>query len=143
MRDRYAEVQARGAEVVVITPADSVGAARFARRLHLPFPVLADLRRRSFAAYGLYEATWAEVLRPEVLTRAVRELVRGNTSILSPAQSSFTQLGGLFVVDTAGIVRFGHVATPIFNYPTLEAWLAVLDETQRLSDNPTDADAGG
>lgn len=125
-RKRYAEIQARGGQVAGITPSDTDSAARTARSMQLPFPLLADLRRRSFVAYGLFEAPLSEIVRPEVLIRTAREWTRGNVAPINPFGSAFTQLGGLFVIDTAGVVRFSHLASPVFNYPSLDVCVAEL-----------------
>lgn len=128
LRDRYADIQALGAEVVAITPSDSVSARRLAQELRLPFPTLADLRRQSYRLYGLFETTLVEIVRPEVVVRTMQQLARGNIPKTSPFNSSFTQVGGLFVVDTLGVVRFSHIASPVFDYPAIDDCLAVLGD---------------
>ena len=126
LRERYADIQALGAQAVVITPTDVGSTARFTHDMRLPFPVLSDLRRRSFVAYGLYEAPLAEIIEPTVLLRTMREWTRGNIAAINPLGSAFTQLGGLFVVDTSGIVRWSHLVSPVFNYPVLDTYMTAL-----------------
>jgi peroxiredoxin len=128
LRDRYPDIQAQGAQVVAITPTDVGSTARFTRDMRLPFPVLSDLRRRSYVAYGLYEAPLSEIIEPTVLLRTVREWTRGNIALINPLGAAFTQLGGLFVVDTSGIVRWSHLVSPVFNYPLLDTYLAALGD---------------
>src|SRR3954468_7413286 len=55
LAQHYDEIRARGAEVVAIIPTDTINAARFARSMRLSYPVLCDMPRRAFAAFGLYE----------------------------------------------------------------------------------------
>jgi peroxiredoxin len=126
IRDRYADIQALDAQVVVIAPTDVGSTARFMHDMRLPFPVLSDLRRRSFVAYGLFEAPLSEIIEPMVLLRTVREWTRGNIALINPLGSAFTQLGGLFVVDTDGVVRWSHLVSPVFNYPLLDTYMAAL-----------------
>jgi peroxiredoxin len=130
---RHDELRSRGVEVVAVVPTDAVNAGRFARGMHLPFAVLADLPRFAFAAYGLYEAPIGEILQPEVLLRTGREWLRGNVGRINPFSSSFTQLGGVFVVDTGGTVRFGHAASPVYAYPSIDMYLSVLDNVPSVS----------
>jgi len=126
VRDRYADIQALDAQVVVIAPTDVGSTARFTRDMRLLFPVLSDLRRHSFVAYGLFEAPMSEVMEPQVLLRTVREWTRGNIAPINPLGAAFTQLGGLFVVDTSGVVRWSHLVSPVFNYPPLDTYLTAL-----------------
>jgi peroxiredoxin len=130
LAQRYDDIRARGAEVVAIIPTDTINAARFARSMRLPYPVLCDMPRRAFAAFGLYETTIGELAQPEVLLRTARQFARGNIPAVSPFSSSLTQLGGVFIIDSDGIVRLGHAATPVFTYPAVETCLAVLDSMQ-------------
>jgi peroxiredoxin len=126
-RQRYAEFQARGVEIVAIAPSDAISAEHLARGLRLPFPVMGDLQRQAFAAYGLYETTLGELAKPEVVIRNVQQIARGNLPVLNPLFSTFTQLGGSFIIDTTGVVRFGHAATPVFAYPSIDTYLAMFD----------------
>ncbi|MEP7190376.1 MAG: peroxiredoxin-like family protein [Roseiflexaceae bacterium] len=130
LAQRYDEIRVRGAEVVAIIPTDTINAARFARSMRLPYPVLCDMPRRAFAAFGLYETTIGELAQPEVVLRTARQFARGNIPLVSPFSSSLTQLGGVFIVGSDGIVRLGHAATPVFTYPALDTCLAVLDSLQ-------------
>lgn len=130
MAQRYDDIRARNAEVIAIIPTDAINAGRFARSLRLPYPVLSDTPRRAFAAFGLYETTMSDLAQPEVLLRTARQFARGNIPTVNPFSSSLTQLGGVFIVDSAGIVRLGHAATPVFTYPSIDSCLAVLDSMQ-------------
>ena len=130
---RYDEIRAHGAEVVAIIPTDDINAGRFARGLRLPYQVLCDPARRAFAAFGLFEAAIGDLARPEVLIRTARQFARGDIPLVNPLSSSLTQLGGVFIVDTQGIVRLGHAATPVFTYPSIDTCLAVLDNIPAMS----------
>jgi peroxiredoxin len=126
----YDQIRARGGEVVAIIPTDTINATRFARSMRLPYPVLCDMPRRAFAAFGLYETTIGELAKPEVILRTARQFARGDIPIVSPFSSSLTQLGGVFIIDSDGIVRLGHAATPVFTYPAIDTCLKVLDSLQ-------------
>ena len=127
LAQRYDEIRARDAEVVAIIPTDPINADRFARSMRLPYPVLCDMPRRAFAAFGLYETTLGDLAQPEVLLRTARQFARGNIPRVNPFSSSLTQLGGVFIVGSDGVVRLGHAATPVFTYPAIDTCLAVLD----------------
>jgi hypothetical protein len=50
--------------------------------------------------------------------------------VVNPFSSSLTQLGGIFIIGSDGVVRLGHAATPVFTYPSVDTCLAVLDTMQ-------------
>ena len=128
IRDAYAEFQRRGAAVLAITFADSQGAAQLKRSQQLPFPVLADPSRHVYRAFGMLEGSLADAIGPDVLLRQLAQALRGNIPYINPVNATITQLGGSVIVDRAGVVRFAHVATPIYNYTPVERYLAVFDE---------------
>jgi peroxiredoxin len=133
LAQRYDDIRKRGAEVLAIIPTDAINAGRFARSMRLPYPVLCDTARRAFAAFGLYEATIGDLAHPEVVLRTARQFARGNLPIVNPFSSSLTQLGGVFIIDSDGVVRLGHAATPVFTYPAIDTCLAALDDIQMRS----------
>lgn len=130
LAQRYDDIRARGAEVIAIIPTDAINAGRFARSMHLPYPVLCDTPRRAFAAFGLYETPIGNLVQPEVLLRTARQFARGNIPTVNPFSSSLTQLGGVFIVGSDGVVQLGHAATPVFTYPSVDSCLTVLDSLQ-------------
>lgn len=127
LSQRYDDIRARGAQVAAIIPTDAINASRFARSMRLPFAVLSDAPRRAFAAFGLYETSISDLAQPEVLLRTARQFARGNIPAVNPFSSPITQLGGIFIIGVDGIVRFGHAATPVFTYPSIDSCLSVLD----------------
>lgn len=128
LRDAYPEFQRRGAAVVSITFADPQGAAQLKRAQRLPFPTLADPSRHAYRVFGMLEGGLADAIGPDVLLRQLAQALRGNIPYISPLQATITQLGGTVIVDRAGVVRLAHVATPIYNYPPVERYLAIFDE---------------
>jgi peroxiredoxin len=128
LRDAYAEFQRRGAAIVAVTFADSHGAAQLTRAQRLPFPVLADPSRHAYRVFGMLEGSLADALGPDVLLRQLAQALRGNIPYINPVHATITQLGGTVIVDRAGVVQFAHVATPIYNYPAVEQYLAIFDE---------------
>jgi peroxiredoxin len=128
LRDAYAEFQRRDVAVVAITFADPHGAAQLKRAQRLPFPTLADPSRHAYRAFGMIEGSLAEVIGPDVLLRQLAQALRGNIPYINPVTATITQLGGTVIVDRTGVVRFAHVATPIYNYLPVEHYLASLDQ---------------
>lgn len=78
------------------------------RGLDVPFPVLADLERQAYRAWGLRRgsllATW---LSPRVWADYARLLATGQTRFRGVGRDTL-QLGGDFVVDRAGTIAYSR-----------------------------------
>jgi peroxiredoxin len=127
IRDAHAEFERRGAAVAAVTFADPQGAAQLQRRQQLPFTVLADPSRQIYRAFGMVEGSLAVTAGPDVLLRQLAQAMRGNIPYINPLEGHISQLGGTVIVDHGGVVRFAHVATPIYNYTPIEQYLAIID----------------
>jgi peroxiredoxin len=126
IRNVYPAIQAAGGDVVAVACAASHSAARFAELNHLSFPILADPARPAYHAFGLTDGHIAEAFDPVVLLRQAAQALHGNIPYVT-SLSTASQRGGVFIVDRMGIVQFAHIATPIYNYPTIDQYLAVFD----------------
>jgi peroxiredoxin len=105
-RDRF---QSAGAAIVLIGLGAPERAAWFCQDKAIPFACLADPDKAAHAAYGLRTATLTQVLRAENALRYLRLNLSPETR-QRPAKAGedVLQLGGTFVVDTLGVVRYAH-----------------------------------
>ncbi len=113
----------RGARLVFVGNGDAHYAAAFARRLGVVDPLLIDEPRKSYQALGLRRDVGGAANFRSVLA-AARSLSRGH--LQRGVQGDALQLGGVFVVDTTGLVRFAHASQFAGDHPSPEALLAAL-----------------
>ena len=97
MRDDYRRFADRGAEVLAVAPHDVAECARYAGLAGLPFPLLADPRRRVFARY---DVRWT--------------------------LGSLGQRPGLYVIDRDGVVRYALLGAQQWEIPANSDVLAAL-----------------
>jgi peroxiredoxin len=109
LRDRQAEIERAGLQIVIVTPERPLPSREFAEQFALPFPLLTDPRREAYRAYGLTEATRGQLVRPHVWVRAAGIAVRG-TMQGKPDNRASRQLPGTAIVDMHGRLRFLHHA---------------------------------
>ena len=102
--------------VVSFSPLEQV--AQVAREMDLPFPVLLDHDRRVYEQYGLGRARLAQFLNPALLWKYLRLVLQGNHP--ERPQSDPMQLGGDFVVDKSGVLRFTHRSADPGDRPTID-----------------------
>lgn len=74
----------------------------------LPFAVLADPERTVYGSYGLRRASWARVLHPAAAWLYLRGFVSGEPIRRPDPADDLRQMGGDFLVDPQGRIRFAH-----------------------------------
>lgn len=102
------------------TPAE---ARSVVRSLDLPFPVLLDTSRRVYELYGLIEADARAFLNRKSAAAVGRALLngsRGGRPIGDPRQ-----LGGAFLIDTDGIIRWARPSKYPGDHASIDEILAV------------------
>ncbi len=97
-RDDYSKFQAKGAQVIGLSVQPQESKKRFAGKLDLNFPILADERKEVAKAYG----------------------------VMGPL--GFRNRRATFVIDKQGMVRYKDVEPVVFMRPSDEELLRVLDE---------------
>lgn len=121
-----ARFREEGVRVVVIGMGTPEQCARFRRRQGLGFPVLSDPERAAYRAYGLPAGTAEQLMgRPE-LTGGIRLALRG----LLPSRPTGDprQLGGDFLIDREGVLRYARRSRRAADVPDPEALLAAAHD---------------
>jgi len=91
----------------------------FRRELVVPFPIICDPDRLLFKAYGLREMTMSDLASPLVLAKTVKVIFNGGYGHKF-GQGSEAQLGGAFIIDSGGTIRFVHRATDAADHPSVD-----------------------
>ncbi len=97
----------------------------FARELELPFPVLSDASAEVYFAFGLGKGM---LIRPRTLVAAARLVWRAKR-LFRPI-GDVMQVGGDFIVDGAGVVRFAHGSEDPTDRPEAPELLQLVAELQ-------------
>ncbi|HYO30271.1 MAG TPA: AhpC/TSA family protein, partial [Thermomicrobiales bacterium] len=89
-------------------------------------PILADPDRAAFRAYGLVEAGAGQFLTPAAGKAMVGALLRGNRG--GRPVGDVRQLGGAFVVDRGGTVRWAKPSAFVGDHASPEELIAAARE---------------
>jgi len=119
----HAELDALGVNVVAISFGIEYWARAWLQETNSPFPVLLDPEKSSYAAYGLERSFWRS-WGPRTLLYYARAVLRGQK--LHGNRGDTDQLGGNFIVDAGGIVRFAYESRDPTDRPSIERLLSVL-----------------
>ncbi|MBI3361234.1 MAG: redoxin domain-containing protein [Chloroflexi bacterium] len=127
LRQHAAELEALNTQVVVI----SFGPAHLARlwqtETGAPFPLLLDLERRAYRAYGL-EHSLRRAWGPRVWWGYARLLLAGRR--WRGMQGDSGQLGGDVIVDGNGIVRLAHRSHDPTDRPPVKFLLDAIEQLE-------------
>jgi peroxiredoxin len=96
-----------GIDVVLVGCGSPESAEAFRRDYGLPFPMVCDPDGVLYKKYGLKDMDLRDIFNPSILLKTVGVLAEGYGH---GSEGPELQLGGVFVVDRAGKVRFAHQA---------------------------------
>ncbi len=121
-RDQLAELQTE----VLLVSFESLERIRFQfTGAKFGWPALSDETREGYRAFGLERSGWVRVwLSPRTLGFYARSLLRGR--IPRKPQADTLQLGGDFIIDTRGFVRFAHRSVEPADRPSVNLLLREL-----------------
>jgi peroxiredoxin len=114
-----------GAKVFVVTFDQLWRALEMAKSGEIPFPVLLDPERGVYSAYEL-ERSYRRSLHPRTLWFYFKKMLRGRG--FSKITADPTQLGGDFLVDNEGIIRFVYYSEDPTDRPTVEQIISALEK---------------
>ncbi len=129
LRHKYEDFRAAGAEVAVISFAQPQAMEYYVRDLRIPFPLLSDPERAAYKAYGLRKGGLWSIFGPKTVWEYVKLIARGR--LFRGIQADPFQLGGDFVIDGRGIVRFAHRSEDPADRPTMDRLLQAVRSPAR------------
>ncbi|PKB57291.1 MAG: hypothetical protein BZY73_03670 [SAR202 cluster bacterium Casp-Chloro-G3] len=124
MRRYYGAIQSSGGEVLIISFESKARLAQLARQMRLPFPLLSDPERDVYRGYGLVKGSWTQVLGPKTAWTYLKLLLRGRRYHFQ--RSDLRQLGGDFVIDREGVVRYEYRSAQPEDRPSIANLLEAL-----------------
>ncbi len=94
--------------------------------MQLPFPVLSDPEKDTYRAYGLSSGKLSRIFGPGTIWAYAKLLAAGQ--MYHFRRSDFLQLGGDFVIDAAGAVRYEYRGGAPHDRPRLDLLIDTLDK---------------
>ncbi len=106
VQGRWEDFRGAGGDGLLVVQAKPELLTAYLRENPLPFPAVSDPSRTAYAAFGLERSSWGRMLRPRVLAGYLRLIFRGQRPRLPSGREDVRQLGGDFVLDAAGRLRY-------------------------------------
>ena len=127
MREAAPKFRERGARIAVVGQGPAEGMAEFCESHHVSdaFVCLADPERAAYDAFGLTRrGDLGDVMGPKILAAGIKAL-RFGVSLPGKGQD-MRQLGGAFVIDREGGIRFAQRAATAADRATVDSLLSAL-----------------
>jgi peroxiredoxin len=124
---RRDELKALDAEVLLVTFSSAEQARLWRRETGIEFPMLIDSERSAYRAYGLRSSRW-RAWQPRVWLRYARMMLNGWK--WRGIRDDPHQLGGDFIVDASGALRFAYRSADPTDRPDVDTLLAVLGQNK-------------
>jgi hypothetical protein len=124
LRDRYEEFRNKHAEVSAIGMGWPEMAAGFKAQFAIPFPLLVDRDRASYAGVSIRRGSLMEVVGPKVWLPWLKSIARGTGQTLTKVDQ--LQLGGSLIVAPGGDVLFQHSARTAADNASVDDLLRAL-----------------
>lgn len=128
IREAYPEIQAAGAEVVLVTMDEPSRVQAFKERWKLPFLCLSDPGRTGYRAFQCPRGNWFAVAGPLMWWRATKSLLRHGAGLV---RSDPWQLPGTFIIDRQGTLQFVHRSRHSADWASPDQLLGALISTPR------------
>ena len=124
LRQKHGEIEARGAIVLAVSfePRDRL--FQLSRLLQLPFPLLSDQERDSYRAYGLQRGSLRQIFSFQTVLTYVKLLSKGRSYQFR--RSDLRQLGGDFIIDPEGVIRYQYRSAAPHDRPSVEELLSSI-----------------
>ncbi len=125
MREREADLAARGVRVFAVTfePVERVAAYRM--RESVPFPILRDPRREAYRAFGIERRGIGSIWRPRTIRYYVKNALRGRFPGRSKAD--MYQLGGDVLLASDGVPCWVYRSREPADRPGIDTILKEID----------------
>ncbi len=128
LRQDYDRIAAANLKLVVITPHPYAAVTAYQAEHNLTYPILSDNRRKGYRRYGLGRLSVLHEINPLTWLRNLSSLRQ--QGIARSTDADMAQLGGVFVIDNGGTLRFVHIAHDAAdNPPTNE----IIEAAQEIS----------
>lgn len=128
MQRIYDDIKKLGGDVLVITFMSPAYLAMFLAERPQPFPVVADPERKAYDAFGIGSTSVTGFLRLGVIWHYLKLVFRGWLPKGPAKDADVWQLGGDFVIDASGKLRYAHPSQDAADRPSNEELLNALRE---------------
>ena len=121
MRDHNEKFDKAGIEIVLVGLGDQKQSEAFKKEMEFSFPLICDKEMELFKSFSVKKSSYLGMLSPGLLFKGLKTMAQGNK--LSTPQGDPLQLGGVYLIDTRGVVRWNYQSKDAADNPSVELLL--------------------
>lgn len=118
------DIRAAGLKSVAVGIGEPKHAVSYCGKLAPSLTCLVNKSIDVHLAYGLRRGGWGTMLNPKLYANSARAAQAGFTQ--GQATGDIAMLGGIFVVDQQGLIRYAYVNEVAGDYPTIPEILGAI-----------------
>lgn len=134
LRRREDQFQRLGAQVVLVGLGTPEETADFKEQFQVPFPMVSDSEKRLFRDFDLKQMSPSSMLSVGLAIKGFMTMAKGHH--MGVPKGDVLQLPGVFIIDTAGRIRYSHYARDPSDHPDPDSLLNVLQSDADLGAPP-------
>jgi len=108
LRQTKPQIDAAGAQVVLVGMGDPAATESFRHQFDIPFPMICDPDRELYKSFNLNRMGAFDFLSPSMAIKGLSAMSQGH--FVGLPTGDIKQLAGAFVIDTHGMIRFSHIS---------------------------------
>lgn len=124
LEQHQAAIRAAGLNSVAVGIGEPKHAINFCGQLAPSLTCLVNKTIDVHLTYGLQRGGWHTMLNPQLYANSARAAAAGLTQ--GQATGDIAMLGGIFVVDQPGLIRYSYINEVAGDYPPIPEILQVL-----------------
>jgi hypothetical protein len=111
--------------IVIVTFENDFFARGYVEETSLNWPLLIDESRKTYASYGMLQASFLDIWGPRSWSAYLKEIMKG--SLPKSSHGDIFQRGGDVLIDPDGIVRLHHVGAGPADRPDVATIMQMID----------------
>ncbi len=121
MRDNQQKITDAGFQIILVGMGDPQSSEKFKEEMKIDFPLICDPARDLYREYQLGGINMLNMLSPRVIMKGLSAMAQGH-SLKTPRQDP-AQSGGVFIIDTDGIIRWKYIPRDPSDIPGVDHFL--------------------
>jgi len=131
LEQHHAELQAAGVQLAAVGLGEPKHAQRYCGQLAPNVTCVVNVTKEAYTAFGIARGNLTQLAGPSVILNAAKATAQGFTQGLATGDTHM--IGGTFVIDQHGIIRFAHYDAHAGDHPEFSEIFRAVKELQPVA----------
>ncbi len=117
------QFESAGFQIILVGLGNPDEAEAFRKQFSPSLPIICDPEKILYHAYGLKKVSVAALASPSLWLNGLKTLAKGHMPGIS--KDNVMQMSGVFLIDTAGDIRYAYYSKDPSDNPSVDSLLAL------------------